>query len=111
MPLPAIRLSRKVFLREPSRNSADEIPLEAVVLGQHVLTGLQQHAVGPISDVAGEQIASQDDPLGEHDRGARGVLGEGVVLEPIVVRIHVVQPVARPGHLVAHHQLPLANEK
>ena len=41
-----------------------------------------------------EPIAAHDEVLRKHDRRAGGVLREGVVLENISVRIHVVQAVA-----------------
>ncbi len=47
-----------------------------------------------MATVVDEAIAAHDQFFREHDRGAGGVLREGVVLENISVRIHVVQAVA-----------------
>ncbi len=46
-----------------------------------------------MATVVDEAIAAHDQFFREHDRGAGGVLREGVVLENIAVRIHVVQAV------------------
>ena len=44
--------------------------------------------------VVDEAIAAHDQFFRKHDRSAGGVLREGVVVENISVRIHVVQAVA-----------------
>ena len=44
--------------------------------------------------VVDETIAAHDQVFRKHDRGAGCIFGEGVVLENVSVRIHVVQPVA-----------------
>ena len=44
--------------------------------------------------VVDEAIAAHDQVFRKHDRGAGRIFAEGVVLENVAVRIHVMQAVA-----------------
>src|SRR3990172_5217629 len=61
----------------------------------------EEQAQGGEAPIVEELIPAERDPLRVHEGGARRPVLEDVVLEDIVVREHVVQPVANVPHHVA----------
>src|SRR5262249_45721650 len=81
--------------------NAARIVGDQVVLGGHVIAGLEEETDGSETAVAQEAVAAEDDPLRVHDGGAGGPVLERVVLEPVVVREHVVDAVTDVANAVA----------
>src|SRR6516164_3693509 len=67
---------------------ADFVLLQPAPVGR-----LENQAISAMAAVVHETVAAHDHVFREHDRGARRVLAERVVLENVPVRIHVVQAV------------------
>ncbi len=96
-------LRRKWLRYEPFEEDAARVVGDEVVFGDHVVAGLQQQAHRREPAVAHEAVAPEDEALRVHQRHAGRAGLERVVLEHVVVREHVVQPVAQVARAVAAH--------
>ena len=74
---------------------------DQVGLGEDVVAALEEESHRREAAVPEEAVAAEDEALRVHDGGARRPVLEGVVLEHVVVREHVVEPVAHVARHVA----------